>query len=58
MQNDTYKDPEIIEGKNIIAKVYSPVLTEQERDARMATIKQASINLILSKTRGYKNEIR
>lgn len=49
MRNDTYSTPEIIEGKNIIAKVYSPVLTEQERDSRMQSIKQASVSLILSK---------
>jgi hypothetical protein len=49
MRNDTYRDPEIIERENIIAKIYSPILTEKERDARMAMIQQASVSLILSK---------
>ena len=48
MKNDTYGEPEIIKGKNIIAKVYSPILTEKEKDRRMNAIKQASISLVLS----------
>ena len=48
MRNDTYGEPEIIKSKNIIAKVYSPILTEKEKDRRMVAIKQASISLVLS----------
>jgi hypothetical protein len=48
MRNDTYGEPDIIKKKNIIAKVYSPILTEKEKDRRMNAIKQASISLVLS----------
>ena len=51
MKNDIYGEPEIIKGKNIIAKVYSPIITEKERDRRMSLIKQASISLVLSKSK-------
>ena len=49
MRNDTYNEPEIFTGETFIAKVYSPVLTDKERNRRMEAIKQASISLILSK---------
>ena len=49
MKNDVYGEPEIIKGKNIIAKVYSPIITEQERERRMNQIKKASVSLVLSK---------
>ena len=48
MKNDIYGEPEIITYKNIIARVYSPILTEQERAKRMERIKQATIRLVLS----------
>ena len=48
MKDDIYGEAEIIKKRNIIAKVYSPVLTDKERDKRMAAIKQASVSLILS----------
>ena len=49
MKNDIYGEPEIIRENNIIAKVYSPILTEEERERRMELIKQASVSLVLSK---------
>jgi hypothetical protein len=49
MKNDIYGEPDIIRGKNIIAKVYSPIITEKERERRMELIKQASVSLVLSK---------
>ena len=49
MKNDTYGEPEIIEGNNIVAYVYSPILTESERERRYEKIKQASVRLVLSK---------
>ena len=54
MKNDTYGEPEIIKKNNIVAKVYSPILTDEEREKRMEKIKQASIRLVLSaeKTKG------
>ena len=48
MKNDIYGEPEIIKYKNIIATVYSPILTEEERKKRMERIKQATIRLVLS----------
>ena len=48
MKNDIYGEPEIIERKNIIATVYSPILTDKEREQRMVAIRQASVRLVLS----------
>lgn len=55
MINDIYGEPEIIVHKNIVAKVYSPILTEEERNKRMERIKQAAVRLVLSKNE-VKNE--
>lgn len=49
MQNDTYGEPEIIKKGNIVARVYSPILTEKERDRRMELVKKAAVSLVLSK---------
>ena len=49
MKNDIYSEPEIVKQKNIIAKVYSPIITEKEKDRRMNMIKKASISLVLSR---------
>jgi hypothetical protein len=49
VKNDIYGEPVIIKGNNIIARVYSPILTEEERNRRMEQIKQAAIRLLLSK---------
>ena len=54
MKNDIYCEPEIFKHGNIIATVYSPILTEEERNKRMERIKQAAIRLVLSKE--VKNE--
>ena len=48
MKNDIYGEPEIIKYKNIVATVYSPILTEEERNKRMERIKQAAVRLVLS----------
>lgn len=49
MKNDTYGEPDIIEGNNIVAYVYSPILTDEEKERRYEEIKQASVRLVLSK---------
>lgn len=55
MKNDVYGEPEIIKYKNITATVYSPILTEEERNRRYEIIKQAAVRLVLSKeTKGQK----
>ena len=48
MKNDIYGEPEIFRKNNIVAKVYSPILTEEEREKRMERIKQAAVRLVLS----------
>lgn len=48
MKNDVYGEPEIIKHKNMVAKVYSPILTDKERERRMEIIKQAAVRLVLS----------
>lgn len=54
MKEDVYGEPEIIKYKNIIATVYSPILTEEERNKRMEKIKQAAVRLVLSESKGQK----
>ena len=54
MKNDIYGEPEIIKYKNIVATVYSPILTEEERARRMEKIKQAAVRLVLSESKGKK----
>ena len=48
LKNDVYGEPEIIRKNNIVAKVYSPILTDEEREKRMERIKQACVRLVLS----------
>ena len=48
MKNDVYGEPTIIRKNNIVATVYSPILTDAERDKRMERIKQACVRLVLS----------
>ena len=48
MKNDIYGEPEIIKHGNVIATVYSPILTDEERARRMEHIKQAAIRLVLA----------
>lgn len=45
---DVYGEPTIIRKGNITARVYSPILTEEERNRRMEKIKQAAIRLVLA----------
>ena len=49
MNNDIYGEPEIIKYKNIVATVYSPILTDEERERRMENFKKAAVRLVLSK---------
>lgn len=49
MKNDIYGEPEIIEHNNVIARVYSPILTDEEQKKRMEAIKQAAARLLLAK---------
>ena len=48
MKNDIYGEPEIITRKNIIARVYSPIITEKEKERRMELVKKAAVSLVLS----------
>ena len=55
MKNDVYGEPEIIKYKNIIAKVYSPIISDEEQERRMEIIKKAAVRLLLSQeTKGQK----
>ena len=48
MKGDTYGEPTIIKVNNNVAIVYSPILTDEERERRMERIKKAAIDLVLS----------
>lgn len=47
--NDVYGEPEIIKKGNITGRVYSPILTEEERNRRYEQIKQAAVRLVLAR---------
>lgn len=49
MQNDIYGEPEIMRVGNVIAKVYTPILTDSERERRIAAMRKASVSLVLSR---------
>jgi len=48
VKNDINGEPEIIKHGNVIATVYSPILTDEERARRMERIKQAAIRLVFA----------
>ncbi len=48
MKGDTYGEPTIIKVGNNVARVYSPILTDEEYERRMERIKQASVRLVLA----------
>ena len=50
MKNDVYGEPVIIKKGNIVAKVYTPILTNEEREKRMEKIKRAAVSLVLSQS--------
>ena len=49
MKNDIYGEPEVIKSGNIIARVYSPIITEEEKERRMTAMRKASVSMVLSK---------
>lgn len=49
MGNDTYKPPITIKVNNVFCTVYSPVLTDEEREKRMNAIKKAAVRLLSPK---------
>ena len=58
MKNDIYGEPEIIKRENIIARVYSPIITEEEKERRTAAMRKASVSMVLSKYERGKNDGR
>ena len=55
MKNDTYGEPVIFKKNNITARVYSPILTDEEQKRRMEQVKQAAARLLLSTEKGRNN---
>ena len=48
-QKDTYGEPTIIVTGNVIAKVYRPILTPEERERRMQIIIKTASDLLREK---------
>ena len=48
---DVYMEPEIIRSGNCIARVYRPILTDEECERRMERIKKAAADLIMAAER-------
>ena len=49
-QKDTYSEPKTFTYPNAVVKVYSPILTEEERKARMERIAKSAERLLKSKS--------
>ena len=49
VKKDIYGEPVIIKKGNVIAEVYTPILTEEERCRRIEKVKRAAARLLLSK---------
>lgn len=47
-KNDIYDEPITIEFPGLVAKVYRPILTKEERERRMRLIARAAADLIIS----------
>lgn len=47
-QKDTYQEPKTYEYPGAVVKVYSPILTEEERKRRMAQIAKSAEILLKS----------
>ena len=45
-QEDKYQDPIIITFPDMVARVYRPILTEEERTRRMRVIHNQAANLL------------
>ncbi len=45
---DTYKEPVTYTYPNAIVRVYSPIITEEEREARMKRIYAAAAQLLMA----------
>ena len=50
-QKDTYSEPKTFYYPNAVVKVYSPILTEEERQRRMAQIAKSAAELLSSKSK-------
>lgn len=48
MKTDTYQEPKAFTFPGMIAKVYIPILTKEERNRRMKQIYDAAANLLKS----------
>lgn len=51
MQKDTYKDPITFTFPGLVARVYRPILTEEERTRRMRAIHNQAANLLKKENR-------
>ena len=58
MKGDVYGEPTIIKVGNNVARVYSPILTDEERERRRERMIKAAVELVLSvdEKKGQKNE--
>lgn len=46
MKTDTYNEPKTLMLNGAIARIYIPILTEEERNRRMEQIRNAATNLL------------
>lgn len=56
-QQDQYQEAKIITFPGMVARVYSPVLTQEERARRMKAIHNQAIKLLMEEARNERNRI-
>lgn len=49
-EKDKYSEPKTYTSEGVVAKVYSPILTEEERKRRMERIARSAERLLKSKS--------
>ena len=49
MKQDTYSEAKVMTYPGIVARVYSPILTDEERQRRMAQIAKSAERLLTQK---------
>ena len=56
MNNDIYGEPTIVKRGNIVARCFTPILTEEEYNRRYERVKQAAVRLVLAQERAHKEQ--
>lgn len=57
MKKDVYEEPIIIKRDGFIARVYKPIISDEERKIRMKRIEESAAKLLLSVEKGKQKDL-